>query len=83
MLPAASVAVHVTVVTPIGKTVGASLVTVGVPQLSENTGVPNVTLEAVGKSASVFTATATGAVVTVGSIKSSIVSTKVSTALRL
>src|ERR1041384_1299943 len=42
-LLAASVAVHVTVVVPIGKVGGASFVTAGIPQLSAATGVPRLT----------------------------------------
>ena len=42
-LPAASVTVHVTVVSPNGKVPGASLVTVSTAQLSAVVGVPSAT----------------------------------------
>ena len=46
VFPAASVAVHVTVVVPTGYVAGASLLTVTAPvQLSEVVGVPNTTAE--------------------------------------
>ena len=44
--PAASVTVQVTVVVPIGKTVGALFVTLATEQLSDVTGVPSATLNA-------------------------------------
>jgi len=43
-LPDPSTTVHVTVVAPIGKDAGASLVTLTTEQLSLVTGVPNATL---------------------------------------
>src|SRR5687767_5863427 len=46
VFPPASVTVHVTVVTPVGKTAGASLVKETMVQLSEVTGVPSATPEA-------------------------------------
>jgi hypothetical protein len=46
MFPALSVTVQVTIVVPIGNTVGALLLTEATLQLSEVIGVPNVTLNA-------------------------------------
>jgi hypothetical protein len=43
-LPEASVAVHTTRLVPTGKLLGASLITVGVPQLSDVVGLPKFTL---------------------------------------
>ena len=67
-LPAASVAVHVTVVFPIGKVAGALLVAVTAEQLSLVTGVPNATPDAL-HDAFANTETADGAVI-IGAILS-------------
>ena len=61
VFPAASVTVHVTVVAPIGKVVGALFVTVATVQLSAVSGVPNATFKA-KQSLLVETVTAVGAV---------------------
>ena len=64
MFPAASFAVQVTVVFPIGKTDGALFVTVIVPvQLSDVVGVPKTTPDAVHKLASAETTTVAGQVI--------------------
>ena len=55
MLLLASVTVHVTRVTPFGKTAGASLVTLATLQLSAVTGVPRLTPLAVQRPASATT----------------------------
>jgi hypothetical protein len=60
MFPLPSVTVQVTVVFPIGKTAGASLVIEAIEQLSSTVGVPRTTPLAVHSSASVFTATGAG-----------------------
>ena len=60
VLPFTSVAVHVTVMFPLAKLDGASLVTVPIPQLSDVVGVPKATLLAVQIPASVFTFTVAG-----------------------
>ena len=64
MFPALSITVQVTVVFPIGKTLGASLVTDFTPQLSAVVGVPRVTLAlaAVQEATSTFTVTGTAQV---------------------
>ena len=64
VFPAASFAVQVTVVSPIGKTNGALFVTVTVPlQLSDVVGVPKSTPDAVHKFASAETTTVAGQVI--------------------
>ena len=60
VLPAPSVTVQVTVVTPIGKLAGASLVTLPTVQLSDVTGVPKLTPVAEHEPGSVFTLTFAG-----------------------
>lgn len=62
VFPDPSVTIHVTVVTPIGKAVGALLVTVATAQLSLVTGVPRVTPVAV-QPVFVVAATFAGAVI--------------------
>ncbi len=69
VLPELSVTVQVTVVSPIGKTPGASLVVLATAQLSEVVGVPKATLLAVHKPASTLTFTVAGQLI-VGSILS-------------
>ncbi|MNL56400.1 hypothetical protein D3C87_1798910 [compost metagenome] len=64
VFPPASVAVHVTVVFPIGKLEGASFVTVTVAeQLSDTVGAPKATPVAVHEFVSVETETAKGQVI--------------------
>ncbi|RYJ36380.1 hypothetical protein NU08_4593 [Flavobacterium anhuiense] len=64
VFPAASFAIQVTVVFPIGKLDGASFVTVTVPvQLSDTVGVPKTTPDAAHKLASAETTTTTGHVI--------------------
>jgi hypothetical protein len=68
IFPLPSVTVQVTVVLPIGKTAGASLVTDAIEQLSSTVGVPRTTPLAVHSSASVFTATGAGQTIVGSSI---------------
>jgi hypothetical protein len=70
VLPAASVAVHVTVVKPIGNVAGALFATVAPVQLSENIGIPNTTEVASQFPESTGTVIATGAVITGFSLSS-------------
>jgi hypothetical protein len=63
VFPLASVAVIVNVVVPIGKLVGALLVTTGAPQLSVTVGEPIATFVASQLFASVFTCTVAGQVI--------------------
>jgi hypothetical protein len=62
VLPAASVAVHITVVVPNGKTAGA-LFEIVAPTLSVAEAVPRATLDAVARLGSVFTETDAGAAI--------------------
>ena len=52
-LPCVSVAVQVTMVLPIGKTSGASLVTEEIPIVSETVGSPRATIDPLGPAASI------------------------------
>ena len=80
MLPLPSVTVHVTVVVPIGKVAGASLIAEATEQLSAVVGVPKDNPDAVHVPASTFTETADGAVI-VGLILSTTVTTCVAVAV--
>src|SRR5690606_24185525 len=64
IFPEASVAVHVTVVVPIGNVAGALFDTVVPVQLSENTGAPSATVAASQLLLSVAIVTGAGAVIT-------------------
>src|SRR5438034_486524 len=67
-LPFMSTTVHVTVVLPTGNDDGASLLVPAIPQLSEVTGVPRATPEAVQRLASASTVTFAGQSIVGGSL---------------
>jgi hypothetical protein len=68
VLPEVSVAVQVTEVVPLGKTVGASLATLARPQLSAAVAVPKLTLAAEHWPGSVLTVTSGGHEIVGGSV---------------
>ena len=70
VFPLLSVTVQLTIVIPIGKAAGASLVTVATPQLSSVVGVPSVTPVASQEPGSGFSVISTGQII-LGSILSS------------